>query len=168
MHRCTHRGNARLTFFDRGDPCPIVGAEQNPAARAPIKRQDRAGGNDRAQPVRRLQGGKTDAGIALPHEKLRRFTGGVAERREGGASRLSERPPCGSGLTERDKSGAQREPGVVTPTQQAMDFECRGETVRSGPTQTGAFDELVERRTAVLDRTEDQGGFVDDADTAYT
>jgi hypothetical protein len=104
----------------------------------------------------------------LPHEKLRGFAGGVTKRREGGASRLGEWPPCGCGLTERDESGTQREPSVVTTTQQAMDFECRGEAVRSGPTQTGAFDELVERRTAVLDRAEDQGGFVDDADTAYT
>ena len=56
----------------------------------------------------------------------------------------------------------------MTTTQQAMDFECRGKAVRSGPTQTGAFDEFVERRTAVLDRTEDQDGFVDDANTAYT
>ncbi len=168
VHRCTHRSNARLTFFDRGDPCPTVGAEQNPAARALIKRQNRAGGNDRAQPVRRLQGGETDTGVALPHEKLRGFTGGVTELREGGASRLSERPPCGSGLTERDESGAECEPGVMTSTQKAVNFEGRGEAVGGGPTQAGALDEFVERRTAALDRTEDQGGFVDDTHTAYT
>ena len=123
VHRRTHRGNTRLAFFDRGDPCPAVGAEQDPAARPLIERQDRAGGNDRAQPVRRLQGGETDAGITLAHEKLRRFAGGVTKRREGGASRLSERPPCGSGLTERDESGAQSEASIVTSTQPAVDIE---------------------------------------------
>ena len=118
VHRSTHRGNARLAFFDRGDPCPAVGAEQDPAARPLIERQDRAGGNDRAQPVRRLQGGETDAGITLPHEKLRRFAGGVTKRREGGRAAsasghpaaaaspsVTSRGPVRSGRRDYDAAG---------------------------------------------------------------
>src|SRR5437588_295089 len=119
-----------------------------------------ADGDDRAHPVGGLEGLDAEALVATPDVQLHTLAGGVPKRIESG--------PCDRRQAGVREPGTQLKTTVTVAGDEAVRFEGRGQTVRSGPRQPRGVDQIGQGQRTGLEGVEDGHGLVEDPNAAYT
>ena len=142
-------------------------AEQHPAGRPEVERQQRPLRDDPTQTVRRLERDHTAAGVAFTDEQLHALAGRLAQRPEHRRRRCDQREAPGCRPAERDEVRAEFEAAVVVAPQQPVRLQRGGQPVGGRPRQAGRRLQFAERSRAGLDRAENRHRLVENADSRY-
>ena len=187
-HRGRHRGDARLALADalrpaasayrregrRGElrlaqpavqPVRLLPREQDLGGRAGLHRQRRADRDGVAQAGEALGRRHADPAVALAPVELRALAGDVAQPGEHRAGRL-EQPVLAGGGRQLAESRAEHEPPLQVARDQPVVLQSRGQPVRGGPGEPGRRDQRRQAGRPGLEGSENDGGLVQDADSA--
>ena len=170
-HRRRDRGDARLRARRRSPASPTRLRSPDSARPAEPRSIGSAAptGDDRAQPVGRLQRGDAHAGVAVAHVELHRLTGRVAQlghRRTGRQRRAGTAPP------PRRPSATRCSPRAKRPSSRRRSMPCASSATASRcavarlspvPSTSSASE-----HGPAGDQREDRERLVDHADAAYS